>query len=88
MRDNYGNWKNFSIINKGTEEKPDYFLKFTGNYNEVTSEFYERDENGNIKKVQGRRVWLDREKQKNPDKVVLLLNIKAIVTLSATDEEG
>ena len=31
VRDNYGNWKNFSIINKGTEEKPDYFLKFTGN---------------------------------------------------------
>lgn len=87
-RDNYGNWKNFSIINKGTEEDPDYFLKFTGNYNKVTSEFYERDANGNIKKVQGRRVWLDKESQVNPDKVVLLLNIKAIITLTSLDTNG
>lgn len=88
VRDNYGNWKNFKIVSEKVNGKLKYYLQFTGNYNEVTSEFYERDENGNIKKVQGRRVWLDREKQKNPDKVVLLLNIKAIVTLSATDEEG
>ena len=69
-RDNYGNYKLFKI-DKDT-------LTFTGKYDNVTSEFYQRDENGDIvKDDRGRRVWLSQEQQKNPDKVVLLLNIKA-----------
>lgn len=73
QRDNYGNYKLFTI--SGDQ------LRFTGNYNDVTSEFYQRDENGNIMKDdRGRRIWLTREQQKNPDKVVLLLNIRAKIT--------
>ena len=53
-RDNYGNYKLFSI--NGDQ------LKFIGNYNDITSEFYERDESGAIKKDdRGRRIWLDTE---------------------------
>ena len=69
-RDNYGNYKLFKIENNQ--------LIFTGNYNDIISEFYERNEDGSIKKDdRGRRIWLNYDKQKNPDKVVLLLNIKA-----------
>ena len=74
-RDNYGNHKLFSI--NGDQ------LKFIGNYNDITSEFYERDESGAIKKDdRGRRIWLDIEQQKNPDKVVLLLNIRANIKVT------
>ena len=74
-RDNYGNHKLFSI--NGDQ------LKFIGNYNDITSEFYERDESGAIKKDdRGRRIWLDTEQQKNPDKVVLLLNIRANIKVT------
>ena len=74
-RDNYGNYKLFSI--NGDQ------LKFIGNYNDITSEFYERDESGAIKKDdRGRRIWLDTEQQKNPDKVVLLLNIRANIKVT------
>ena len=69
-RDNYGNHKLFEI--EGDQ------LRFIGTYDDVTSEFYQRDQDGNIvKDDRGRRIWLSYEDQKNPDKVVLLLNIKA-----------
>ncbi len=80
VRDNYGNYKNFNI-NGDT-------LTFTGNYDDITSEFYERDEDGNIvKDDRGRRQWLTQENQKNPDKVVLLLNIRANISVAYTGVE-
>ena len=69
-RDNYGNYKYFRIV--------DDRLTFVGNYDDITSELYERNEDGSIKKDDnGRRIWLPRKQQKNPDKVVILLNIRA-----------
>lgn len=74
-RDNYGNYKKFAI-NGDT-------LTFTGNYSDLTSEFYARDSNGKIKEDErGRRIWLDEEDQVNPDKVCIYLNIKAQITTS------
>lgn len=72
--DDFGN-KELFTINGDT-------LTFTGKYEEITSEFYKRNSDGSIAKDdRGRRIWLDREFQKNPDRVVLLLNIKANITV-------
>ena len=77
VRDNYGNHLLFD-----KEKVKQGILEFIGDYSDITSEFYERDTDGKIvKDDSGRRKWLDRKKQKNPDKVVLLLNIKANVTV-------
>lgn len=74
-RDNYGNYKLFNI--EGDQ------LTFIGDYNDITSEFYERTESGAIRKDdRGRRIWLSDNQQKNPDKVVLLLNIKANIKVA------
>lgn len=75
VRDNYGNYKKFKLENN--------ILSFIGDYNSITSEFYQRDESGKIlKDDRGRRIWLDREKQVNPDKIVLFLNIKAKISIT------
>ena len=82
-KDNFQNYKLFTI-NKDT-------LTFTGKYNNITSEFYKRDSNGSIvKDDRGRRVWLDKDLQKNPDKIVILLNIKAniIINYNGTASAG
>ena len=71
-RDNYGNYKLFNIQNDT--------LKFIGNYEDITSELYARNDDDSIKTDDnGRRLWLPRDEQKNPDKIVLMLNIKAKV---------
>lgn len=76
VRDNYGNYKLFNISGNT--------LTFTGNYNDITSEFYlrEPDTNKIIKDDKGRRIYLDKEKQINSDKVVILLNIKANIKVT------
>lgn len=75
VRDNYSNYKKFKLENN--------VLSFIGDYNSITSEFYQRDENGKIlKDDRGRRIWLDRENQINPDKIVLFLNIKAKISIT------
>lgn len=79
-RDNYGNHKLFEI--EGDQ------LRFIGKYDDITSEFYQRDSDGNIAKDdRGRRIWLSYEDQKNPDKVVLLLNIKANIKATYTGDD-
>lgn len=79
-RDNYGNHKLFEI--EGDQ------LRFIGKYDDITSEFYQRDPDGNIAKDdRGRRIWLSYEDQKNPDKVVLLLNIKANIKATYTGDD-
>lgn len=73
VRDNYQNYTKFKI--QGSK------LIFTGNYEDITSELYQRDEEGNIlKDDRGRRLLLS--EQKNPDKIVLLLNIRAKIKIS------
>ena len=69
LRDNYGNHKLFEL--------KDGTLKFIGDYDKIKSEFYERDNGKIIKDERGRRKWLKADEQINPDKVVLLLNIRA-----------
>lgn len=72
--DNFGNYKLFSINGD--------MLTFTGRYNDITSEFYQRDSNGAVlKDDNGKRIWLERKDQKNPDRVVILLNIKADISI-------
>ena len=88
VRDNYRNDKLFNLIDTG--EKDDngltiwkLKLKSGVTYDSICSEFYKRDSDGNIvKDDRGRRQWLPREDQKNPSRVVLLLNIRA--TIQAT----
>lgn len=67
--DIYGNYKNFQI-NGNT-------LIFTGSYNSIKSELYERDPvSGKVNKDDsGRKIFL--QSPVNKDKIVLLLNIKA-----------
>ena len=79
VRDNYGNYKLFdqNLV------KQQGILRFIGNYSDITSEFYRRDEKGKIlKDDRGRRQWLDRDDQVNPDKVVRLLNIRANIKVT------
>lgn len=74
QRDNYQNYKKFSITGNT--------LTFNGNLEDIKSELYKRDEDGKILKDDtGKRLWLDRDSQKNPDKIVLLLNLRASVTI-------
>ena len=77
-RDNYGNYKMFSI--NGTT------LTFTGNYSDIKSEFYERDENGKIVTVDGKPQYL--AEPINANKIVMLLNIRCNIQVvySGTDQ--
>lgn len=74
QRDNFGNYKLFSIENDR--------LIFNGNYEDIISELYKRDQNGNITVTNGIKSRLNRNQQKNPDKIVLLLNIRANIQIS------
>lgn len=83
QRDNQQNHKLFDIP-KGTN-----ILIFKGTYNTITSEFYERNEDGSIKTDdRGRRIWLDKDSQVNPDRMVIQLNIKAQIVIEITKEDG
>ena len=74
-RDNYGNYKMFSI--NGTT------LTFTGNYSDIKSEFCERDENGKIVTVDGKPQYL--AKPINANKIVILLNIRCNIQVVYTE---
>lgn len=81
-RDNWGNYKYFTIEGGELKSKPG--VKCT----DFNSEFYERTEEGKIAKDdKGRRKWLPRDKQKNPDKVVIYLNIRANVSARYIGED-
>ena len=74
-RDNYGNYKMFSI--NGTT------LTFTGNYSDIKSEFYKRDENGKVVTVDGKPQYL--AKPINANKIVILLNIRCNIQVVYTE---
>ena len=74
-RDNYGNYKMFSI--NGTT------LTFTGNYSDIKSEFYKRDENGKIVTVDGKPQYL--AEPINANKIVILLNIRCNIQVVYTE---
>ena len=78
--DNFGNYKLFDI-NKETNE---IRLAQRVNYEQIKSELYERNDDGSIKldKETGRRIVATNPK--NIDKIVLLLNISAQVTVTDT----
>ena len=91
--DNYQNYKLFNLYDTGQKDSNGLSIwKIKLNegvtYDQLCSEFYERTETGAIKKDdRGRRIWLSRDLQKNPDKVVLLLNIRANITVSYLGNE-
>lgn len=91
--DNYQNYKLFNLYDTGQKDSSGLSIwKIKLNkgitYDQLRSEFYERTETGAIKKDdRGRRIWLSRDLQKNPDKVVLLLNIRANITVSYLGNE-
>lgn len=76
-RDNYGNYKMFSI--NGTT------LTFTGNYSDIKSEFYERDENGKVVTVDGKPQYL--AEPINANKIVILLNIRCNIQVVYTESD-
>lgn len=88
VRDNYRNDKLFDLIDTGEKDDNNLTiwklkLKNGVTYDSICSEFYERDSDGNIvKDDRGRRQWLPRESQKNPSKVVILLNIRATIRVA------
>ncbi len=79
-KDIWGNYKDFYIkYNSGDYENVfnKWELSFKGG--DITSELYERNEDGSIKKdSSGKRIYLPKDQQKNPDKIVRLLNIRVI----------
>lgn len=87
-RDNYKNFELFEIVKDSSKRNSGesiYKIKLKKGitYSQLCSEFYKRDNKGNIlKDDKGRRIWLDRKDQKNPNKVVLYLNIKATILVS------
>ena len=99
-RDNYSNYKNFKIV----EYKKIQYLLFIGKYDDITSEFYVRKGNNDeeiypnsekysydldvFKEDNGRRKWLSYEEQKNPDKPVLYLNIRASIIVNLDNVES
>ena len=94
-RDNFQNWKNFTI--EGNQ------LKLAVDASQLLSEMYVRDDgNGNkvypddptynlnlsiYKDPRGRREWLGRDKQKNNTNIVTLLNIRAHVTVTTPNTD-
>ena len=92
--DNYQNYKLFNLYDTGQKDSNGLSIwKIKLNegvtYDQLCSEFYERTETGAIKKDdRGRRIWLSRKDQKNPDKIVLYLNIKANITITWDKETG
>lgn len=74
VRDQFGNYKKFEI-NNGTIRLKNI------SYNSLKSELYQRDSNGDILKDEnGRRLRLDTPI--NGDTIVILLNVKANITVS------
>lgn len=88
VRDNYRNDKLFDLVDTGEKDNNGLTiwklkLKSGVTYDSIRSEFYKRDPDGNIvKDDRGRRQWLPREDQKNPSRVVLLLNIRATIQVT------
>ena len=84
--DNFGNWKLFDIDNHEDEDDqiPEIKLQQGVDYEQIKSELYERNDDGSIKldKETGRRIVATNPK--NIDKIVLLLNISAQVTVTDT----
>lgn len=88
-RDNYSNYKLFeNPYNTGEVDSEGHSiwkikLKEGVTYDDLCSEFYKRNSDRSIAKDErGRRIWLNKEEQKNPNRIVILLNIKAIITTS------
>lgn len=80
-RDNYNNYTKFKI--EGDK------LIFTGNYDDITSELYQRNSDGSIARDnRGRRQWLATDDQVNPDKIVLYLNIRADIKVDWKTDVG
>lgn len=91
-RDNYQNYKLFDVYDTGEKDENGLSiwkikLKDGVVYDDIYSEFYERDDSGKIlKDDRGRRIWLPSDLQKNPDKIVRLLNIRASIKIAYTGE--
>lgn len=76
-KDIWGNYKNFSLKHNSGMGNLDGWVLFCDNYSQ--SELYYRNEDGSIKKdSSGKRMYLPKDQQKNPDKIVILLNIRVI----------
>lgn len=93
VRDNYKNHELFEIVSrKGEGNETIYSLKLKDGttYDSLKSELYERNPDGSIKKddERGIRLYLDRDKQINPDKIVRLLNIRAKIKVSYDNPNG
>lgn len=93
VRDNYKNYELFEIVSrKGEGNETIYSLKLKDEttYDSLKSELYERNPDGSIKKddERGIRIYLDRDKQINPDKIVRLLNIRAKIKVSYDNPNG
>lgn len=93
VRDNYKNHELFEIVSrKGEGNETIYSLKLKAGttYDSLKSELYERNPDGSIKKddERGIRIYLDRDKQINPDKIVRLLNIRAKIKVSYDNPNG
>lgn len=72
--------------------EPIYFLKLKDRVtvNSLESELYERNADGSIKKddERGIRIYLDKDRQINPDKIVRLLNIRAKIKVAYDNPNG
>lgn len=80
-RDNYQNYKYFEITDGKLK------LKDTVQFNDLLSEFYERNENKEIvKDDKGRRKWLSNPT--NAYRVVIYLNIKADIQVQYENQES
>lgn len=93
VRDNYKNYELFEIVSrKGEDNETIYSLKLKAEttYDSLKSELYERNPDGSIKKddERGIRIYLNRDKQINPDKIVRLLNIRAKIKVSYNNPNG
>lgn len=93
VRDNYKNYELFEIVSKKEEsDETIYTLKLKPGitYDSLKSELYERNDDGSIKKddERGIRIYLDEDKQINPDKIVRLLNIRAKIKVSYDNPNG
>lgn len=83
VRDTFKNYEKFRIDFEIDNNIKHWYLYLNTDINNLCSELYERDDNGAIKKDDsGRRIYLSREQQKNPDKIVTLLNIKANIKVT------
>lgn len=95
VRDNYKNHELFEIVPTNRVDKSGHTIYSLRLKNGVTcksleSELYERNADGSIKKddERGIRIYLDRDKQTNPDKIVRLLNIRAKIKVEYDNPSG